>query len=240
MQSARKNNLSLDECLKKTEWYINGLAKYLAPMCTTPIEDLRQEGFLGAARARELYNPEISSFLTYAQYWIKTYMYALAYKNSFMMQIPEEFHFIYAKYKQRRKALESGDSDDVVGQIAEELNISESRLRKIIGVVESLKHNASLDNTEPTSAKLVVSVRPPEVDDSSAMLKILKKSVTPEEYFVIDHMLGLTCPESKTLSWVGKILGVTKERVRQIKNAGLKKFKKALEDAGHTDARRKF
>jgi len=226
-----KNKKELEEYYHKTDWYINKLAKYLGAMCDTSVEDLRQEGFLGMARARELYNPEISSFLTYAQYWIKTYMYTLAYKNAYMLPIPEEFHLIYSRYARMIKDPAYQTTGDTLQCIADSLEISKNRLEKVVNVVTGLKHGCSLENADNyvnDSAEVL-----DRVDlESDKMMALLLESTSDEEYFVICHMLGLDGKTPKTLSWVGKILGVTKERIRQIKNTGLEKFKIAYLERG--------
>ena len=234
MKLDRKIQRELEECYRKTEWYINKLASYLASMCETPVEDLKQEGFLGMARARELYNPKIASFLTYSQYWIKTYMFSMAYKNAYSVQVPEEFHYIYSKYYRRSREPDMLENPDKIKLIAIELEVSESRLAKIVSIISGLKHGCDLEHADfyvSDNAECIDSA----CDNSPKLIEILKESVTPEEYFVLNHMVGIEVPNIKTLNWVGKILGVTKERVRQIKNCGLKKFKAALLERGITD-----
>jgi RNA polymerase primary sigma factor len=50
------------------------------------------------------------------------------------------------------------------------------------------------------------------------------------ERFALDHE-GPGLPTPKTLEQVGQVIGVTKERVRQIQNKALKKIRTALEES---------
>lgn len=198
------------------------------------VDDLRQEGFLGVARAKELYNPELASFLTYSQYWIKMSMFSLAYKNAYMIEVPEEFHSIYSKYiravKERRATGEPTD----LSSMSKFLKVTQSRLSKVVKTIKSLKAQCSMEYAEyyPDTS---IDMDKPLLDRSDKMIKMLNEVATPEEVFVIDHMLGLSHPTPKTLSWVGNILGVTKERVRQIKKSGLEKMAAHLREIGWTN-----
>jgi len=52
-----------------------------------------------------------------------------------------------------------------------------------------------------------------------------------EERFALSRIQPTGLPKNpKTLEQVGRIIGVTKERVRQIQNNALKKIKVALDD----------
>ena len=228
--SQSETTKELEECYEKTKWYIDKLASYLSAITKIPAEDLKQEGFLGVVRARGHYNSKIASFFTYAQYWIKTYMYALAYKHSHAMKIPEEFNFIYARYCKRIKDPDMQSVENKIPVLAKEFGLTESRLERIVHVMSGLKNTCSMDSIET-----LVNDGSPDLCEicmqkSTKNLDLLKKTVSAEEYFVIDHMLGLEVPSPKTLNWVGNILGVTKERVRQIKNSGFRKFREAYLD----------
>lgn len=225
-----KQKETLEECYHKTKWYINKLASYLSTMCNVPIEDLKQEGFFGVVKAREHYNPEKASFFTYAQYWIRTYMYSLAYQNDSNIRIPEEFHFIYSRYIKRASAPDMQDNPNKIALIAKEFGMTEKRLNRAIQAVAGIKSSCDLDQVDKYLSEDDSEIFRRVSDNSEKMIKILKEATTDTEFFVIDHMLGLTVPSPKTLNWVGNILGVTKERVRQIKNAGLEKFKELYLD----------
>lgn len=220
----------LEEYYDKLKWYINKLGVYLTSVSKIPFEDLCQEGFLGIIRAKEKFDPKLASFYTYAQYWIKTYMYGLAFKHSNAVKIPEEYHFVYTKYLRLSAIPKYQKLKNKMRVLADKLGVTESRLKRIVNVMKGLKQSCPIDTLE-----LTIESGDPDLceycsDRSDKNLKLLKQTVTPEEYFVLDHILGLEVPAPKTLNWIGNILGVTKERVRQIKNSGLAKFKEAYLD----------
>lgn len=224
----RKRQRELEESYSKVEWYVKRLAGYISSICNVSFDDLIQEGFIGVTRAHELYNPKLASFLTYAQYWIKMSMFSLAYKNTYIMEVPEEFHSIYSKYRKLKKEHKSQGKNLSYKQAAAILKVTHTRLQRIVDIIQKLKMRCSVDYVE-NKLYSTIDLEKRAEDRSEDMIKILKRVATPEEVFVIDHMLGLTRNIPKTLSWVGNILGVTKERVRQIKNSGLDKLKHELE-----------
>jgi len=63
-----------------------------------------------------------------------------------------------------------------------------------------------------------------------AGLTDVERTVIMERFALGQHEPTATTPGSKTLEQVGTIIGVTKERVRQIQNNALKKMRLALED----------
>lgn len=224
-----KSRKELETLYLKHSWYVNRLAKYISSLCGADENDLKQEGFLGIARAKELYNPKIASFLTYAQYWIKMAMFSYAYRTTYIVEIPEDFHSLYSKYK---KLVKENDHK-TPAEVAALLGVSEDRVRRMLGSVVALKSYSPIENLD--KYKTTEDIAEVSDDQSDTMLKDLRHIVTEEEYFVINHLLALETPMPKTLSWVGKILGVTKERVRQIKNAGLAKYKEHLKAMEHPD-----
>ena len=77
----------------------------------------------------------------------------------------------------------------------------------------------------------------PHARDSAAEVRFLVESDRAElsdvERKVIEHRFGLDAPvgaPSLTLEQVGQMIGVTKERVRQIQNKALEKLRLALEE----------
>jgi DNA-directed RNA polymerase sigma subunit (sigma70/sigma32) len=157
-------------------------------------------------------------------------MYGLAFKHAHVVKIPEEYHFVYNKYLRLVNTPKYSKMKNKMRAIAEKLGVTESRLHRIVNVMAGLKQSCQIESLETTSDNSIPDLSESCTDTSNQNLDLLRKSVTPEEFFVLDHILGLLVPAPKTLNWIGNILGVTKERVRQIKNSGLAKFKEAYLD----------
>jgi len=59
---------------------------------------------------------------------------------------------------------------------------------------------------------------------------ILAEALTPREEFIIRKRLGLYRDKPMTLAAIGKEVGVTQERIRQIESKGIRKVKKFLDN----------
>jgi RNA polymerase primary sigma factor len=66
------------------------------------------------------------------------------------------------------------------------------------------------------------------LSQNSADLTAIEETVIRQRFAL--HDAGVDLPAPKTLEQVGQIIGVTKERVRQIQNKALKKIRTALEE----------
>lgn len=53
----------------------------------------------------------------------------------------------------------------------------------------------------------------------------MEKVLSPKEQLVLNHRLGMNGESAKTLAEVGDLMGVTRERVRQIEGKALRKMK---------------
>ncbi len=71
-------------------------------------------------------------------------------------------------------------------------------------------------------------------DDAEHLTNVERKVITAR--FAISEQPGVTPPDAKTLEQVGEMIGVTKERVRQIQNKALGKLRTVL-DSGVLNAR---
>lgn len=213
------------------KWYIVNLAQTISKNFLVPTEDLIQEGFFGLAKAYEKYNPARASFLAYSQYWIKTAMYSYAQATQHLLDVPADFFTINARYNK----LKEKNPDKTLSEIASEIGTSKARLLRVISTMSSTKYYYSISDDgfseEPPypvsiPSKQVIS---PVKDSNKQLLKQICSKLTPEEFYVIDHVLALTVSAPKSLSWIGKVIGVTKERVRQIKNTAFAKITPLME-----------
>lgn len=224
MLSERQKKEQLLSCYKSVEGFIYKQALYLNSVCGADIDDLRQEAYFGVYKACEHFDVSKASFFTYVQYWIKSYMNAYAYRFNRFIKIPEEYNFIYARYQKLIEKYGQPVSDEDWKKIAKEVGATEVKLKMVLDVMACFKHSVNIDYIEDTPSD------EPDLSDkidtdNTAFIDKLRDTVTPQEFYVIDHRLALTVPTPKTLNWIGHILGISKERVRQIESSGLDKFK---------------
>lgn len=207
---------------QKNEWYITRLATYVGQLFSLPPDDLKQEGFLGFLRAFELYNPKIAAFLTYAQYWIKMAMYDYAYRASYMVSIPNEYHVIASKC---RKVCQEHSDLPSSAELSARLKIPEAKIKRSLHSVRALRNYTDISDID----KFVPGEVPDELPAKFPAFRVAREILSPQEYFILQYLFGKASDTPKTLAWVGQIVGVSKERVRQIRNGALLKLREFME-----------
>lgn len=221
-----KEREDLEKLFLKHEKQIDGMVKSMSKICHIPAEDLKQEAFFGLVKAYSMYNESKASFFTYAKYWIRLMIYTYACNHQHIFAVPADYFSIYTKIKTMR------DSGMSTSAIAEELGISEKRLNKVLESMNQARKvcsNNEIFDSELEEGEVVSNTEFLETKiGNDDFVKKIKTMVTPHEFFVLDHLFALRCSQPKTLSWVGKIMGVTRERVRQIRNTALDKIRQGL------------
>ena len=64
-----------------------------------------------------------------------------------------------------------------------------------------------------------------KTDLRNAVHEVMGKVLSPKEQLVLNHRLGMNGESAKTLAEVGDLMGITRERVRQIESKALRKMK---------------
>lgn len=200
------------------------------------IHDLIQEGNIGLMKAVDRFDLEKNTkFSTYATYWIQqTITRALAEKRQ-AIRVPVYMSDKLIRIKKtyvvlrNRFGFEPSEED-----VAAELGIEISELRKILNA--SLQP-ASLDKPvgEEDETPLRDFIRDEEsktcveITEYEALQNTIAKvleTLTPKERKVIILRFGLDGSSSHTLEEVGDMLGVTRERIRQIEKRAIEKLQK--------------
>jgi RNA polymerase sigma factor (sigma-70 family) len=64
-----------------------------------------------------------------------------------------------------------------------------------------------------------------QAEEEKKAVELLLGVLSDREKFIVSNYYGLTCDKPKTLEEIGKEIGLTKERVRQINEKALKKLR---------------
>jgi RNA polymerase primary sigma factor len=200
-----------------------------------PLIDLIQEGNLGLMRAAEKFDYQRGChFGTYATWWIRQAVSRAAGEQSRMIHLPE--HVATRLRKVRRVAAQISQEsglDPLPEQIAEASNFAIDEVTDLLGVVEQ---PVSLDAPVDEEARYSLSdtledcTSPAPADTASQHLlgEELHRALamlTPRERSVITLRYGIGDGHSRTLLEVGKELGISRERVRQLEVVALVKLR---------------
>lgn len=200
--------------------------------------DLIQEGNIGLMTAADKFNPSLGfKFSTYAMYWIKQAITRAVANQSRMIRVPVHMIENMSKYQKAQKDLvQKNGIEPSIEEIAKEMNIS---VEDALEIQSHFVDASSLDTPvgedgDATVGSLVEdtnNVNPQdsyEQEDMVNTLNAVLDTLSVREKTVIMMRFGVGYSRSFTLEEVGKEVGVTRERVRQIEAAAMKKLRNPI------------
>lgn len=200
-----------------------------------PREDLVQQGMLGLLHAIGKFDVHRQlKFSTYSMYWIKQKVMKYRKEQARMLHIGVHVHSLHKRIRQSYITLyEELDRVPTEQEIADSLKVPVESIRRcIVSFYENLSLDAELLNRPYTMHEIVPDKESDLEEKANMMLldsrrKELNKKLkrlNEKELTVILYLYGLIDGRAHTCSEIGDIMGLCRERIRQLKDQSFKKL----------------
>lgn len=203
------------------------------------IMDLVQAGNIGLMRAVDKFEVDKGyAFSTYASWWIKQSIIRHIFDNESSIRVPVHMSERFVSLSRAiRNFQEENGREPTFEEISKRVNIT----KKEYDVFKSLDRNVISLNTvinEESDTEILDFIPCTEAADPvyeethqkmlcETINEVLARLETRESY-IIKARYGLDGMPAKTLEEIGRDLGITRERVRQIETIAMKKLRTSV------------
>jgi len=201
--------------------------------------DLIEEGNIGLIKAAGKFDHARGfRFSTYSSWWIKQAITRGIANQSRTIRIPVHIYQLINRYvkEEERRGLKPVDDE----QMSEALDVSVKKIKLVKSLIHGIRADdplVSADAWQKLSAEAhhLKTQNPEEIVgmqvENEFVTALIDKHLSEREQEILRVRYGLDGSEPQTLAAAGKMMGVSRERIRQIEKRALKKLSIMLQKA---------
>ena len=209
--------------------------------------DLVEEGNLGLLHAIDKFDPRKGyRFSTYASYWIEQYVRRSVEENSKTIRIPPHAWTALRKWLKQWDAMHGKlGRDPTMAEMAKHMHWNANQVRTALNASEIVTGLSSIETpmsssgeSEDTMGDTLKDADSSTPDNLISILRLhdeLKDALVEigeRERMIVEYRYGLTGQTPMTLNDIGKKLGLSRERVRQIEERALLRLRRVAAKMG--------
>jgi RNA polymerase sigma-32 factor len=217
-----------------------------------PVSELIAEGNFGVVHALRKFEPDRGNrFVTYAAYWIRAYVLNYIIRSWSLVGVGSGALRSKMFFKLRRERVRIlnlvGDSEKADQLLAEKFDLTQEQVASMVRRLES--RDVSLDSKvyDDSATTLVDTLVAPDSDQESELattrrrgylsdsVKAALVGLDTRERYIVERRLMADDADELSLAEIGRRLGVSRERARQLEARAKKKLKLRLTEISRAD-----